>query len=228
MISEEELLENYNTVLANIEKAVALSGREMSDITIVAASKTMPIERIRFVLDNTKIRIVGENRVQELTDKYTPDIEWHFIGQLQSNKVKYIIDKVSLIHSLDRLSLAAEIDRQAKKHNIVANVLIEINMACEDSKGGISPDCMFEFLEQLIPFENICIKGIMAVMPNVEGQELENYYLQLSNLYAKLLKTKAKNADIRYLSAGMSNDYQTALKYGANLIRLGRAIFGER
>lgn len=228
MISEKIILENCNNVLKNINDTAQLIGRDISEIKVLGVTKTVPIDNVMYVFNNTPINVFGENRAQELINKYNPDIEWHFIGQLQSNKVKYIIDKVSLIHSLDRLSLASEINKQAKKHNIIANVLIEINIAGEESKGGIKPEQLFSFIEQVAQFENICIKGLMAVMPNILGEELESHYLKLNKLYTKLLKANIKNTDIKYLSAGMSNDYKIALKYGANILRIGRAIFGER
>lgn len=230
MISEKEVLSRYGDCAENIRSAALEAGRNPDDIVIIGASKTMPIERIRFVLDNTGIKTVGENRVQELLDKYSAQdgIDWHFIGQLQTNKVKYIIDKVSLIHSVDRLSLAEEINRQAVKRGITANVLIEVNMGREEAKGGLFEEEVEGFLESLADFQGIRVLGLMSVMPNVESALLEKFYLRLYALYDKIKNTKVKNAEIRYLSAGMSNDYALAIKYGANMLRLGRAVFGDR
>ena len=119
MVNEDKVIENYKNAMSRLETALEESGRSMQDVLVIGASKTMPLERILFVRDNTDVKIFGENRVQELLEKYTPDVCWHFIGQLQTNKVKYIVDKVELIHSVDRLSLLQEIDRQAKKHGKV-------------------------------------------------------------------------------------------------------------
>ena len=167
-------------------------------------------------------------RVQELLEKYTPDVRWHFIGQLQTNKVKYIVDKVELIHSVDRLSLLQEIDRQAKKHGKVQDILIEVNIGGEEKKGGVAPAEVIDFAKEVDKYPSVRLKGLMSVLPNVEKEALNAFYLQLSKLYDTLKQTKLNNADIRYLSAGMSNDYDVAVKYGANIVRLGRALFGER
>lgn len=228
MITEAEVLENYRLVNEKILAACAEYGRDISDILVIGASKMMPRERVEFVNANTGINIFGENRVQELLDKYNPDLSWQFIGQLQTNKVKYIIDKVSLIHSVDRTSLAEEINKQAIKHDKVQDILIEVNMGAEISKGGVQPNDVLDFAKQVTTLDNIRLCGIMSVLPNVEGAQLDNFYLQLKAIYDKLKGTKLKNADMRYLSAGMSNDYLTAIKHGANVIRLGRVIFGER
>lgn len=228
MVNEQDVIKNYATAVQNIRRACAECNRDEKDIIIVGASKTMPLDRIQFVAQNTGIRIFGENRVQELTEKYTPDIEWHFIGQLQKNKVKYIIDKVSLIHSVDRLSLAEEINKQAGKHGKIQDFLIEVNMGDEPEKGGLAPDEVIDFAKEVTAFENMRLSGLMSVLPNADKGDNSNFYLQLNNLYATLKKTTLVNADVRYLSAGMTNDYCTAIKYGANIIRLGRAIFGER
>ena len=228
MISEEEVLFNYKTVCEKVKSAAEECGRNLSDILIIGASKVMPKERVDFVNTHTDIHVFGENRVQELQEKYDPAIEWHFIGQLQSNKVKYIIDKVSLIHSVDRISLAAEIDKQAAKRNKVQDYLIEVNMGAELSKGGVLPADVIAFAKEVTAFSNIRLRGLMSVLPKVQGAELDNFYLQLRALYDTLKLTELNNAEISYLSAGMSNDYAIAIKHGANIIRLGRAVFGER
>ena len=228
MIDEKQVILNYKQCVSNIQNACLESGRSVDDITIIGASKTMSLDRIRFVKDNTEISIFGENRVQEICDKFDEQISWHFIGQLQTNKVKYIIDKVDLIHSVDRLSLAEEIDRQAKKHNKIMNVLLEVNIGNEIAKGGIAQENVVSFAKSLESFSNLRVLGLMSVLPNVETDALENFYLHLQQVYDRLKDVKLVNGDIRYLSAGMSNDYQLAIKYGANMIRLGRALFGER
>ncbi len=228
MVNEDKVIENYKNAMSRLETALEESGRNLQDVLVIGASKTMPLERILFVRDNTDVKIFGENRVQELLEKYTPDIRWHFIGQLQTNKVKYIIDKVELIHSVDRLSLLQEIDRQAKKHGKVQDILIEVNIGGEEKKGGVAPAEVIDFAKEVDKYPSVRLKGLMSVLPNVEKEALDAFYLQLSKLYDTLKQTRLDNADIRYLSAGMSNDYDVAVKYGANIVRLGRALFGER
>lgn len=228
MVNEDKVIENYKNAMSRLETALEESGRSIKDVLVIGASKTMPLERILFVRDNTDVKIFGENRVQELLEKYTPDVRWHFIGQLQTNKVKYIIDKVELIHSVDRLSLLQEIDRQAKKHGKVQDILIEVNIGGEEKKGGVAPAEVIDFAKEVDKYPSVRLKGLMSVLPNVEKEALNAFYLQLSKLYDTLKQTKLDNADIRYLSAGMSNDYDVAVKYGANIVRLGRALFGER
>ena len=228
MVNEDKVIENYKNAMSRLETALEESGRKVQDVLVIGASKTMPLERILFVRDNTDVKIFGENRVQELLEKYTPDVRWHFIGQLQTNKVKYIIDKVELIHSVDRLSLLQEIDRQAKKHGKVQDILIEVNIGGEEKKGGVAPAEVIDFAKEVDKYPSVRLKGLMSVLPNVEKDALNAFYLQLSKLYDTLKQTKLDNADIRYLSAGMSNDYDVAVKYGANIVRLGRALFGER
>ena len=228
MVNEDKVIENYKNAMSRLETALEESGRSMKDVLVIGASKTMPLERILFVRDNTDVKIFGENRVQELLEKYTPDVRWHFIGQLQTNKVKYIVDKVELIHSVDRLSLLQEIDRQAKKHGKVQDILIEVNIGGEEKKGGVAPAEVIDFAKEVDKYPSVRLKGMMSVLPNVEKEALDAFYLQLSKLYDTLKQTRLDNADIRYLSAGMSNDYDVAVKYGANIVRLGRALFGER
>ncbi len=228
MVNEDKVIENYKNAMSRLETALEESGRSMQDVLVIGASKTMPLERILFVRDNTDVKIFGENRVQELLEKYTPDVRWHFIGQLQTNKVKYIVDKVELIHSVDRLSLLQEIDRQAKKHGKVQDILIEVNIGGEEKKGGVAPAEVIDFAKEVDKYPSVRLKGLMSVLPNVEKEALNAFYLQLSKLYDTLKQTRLDNADIRYLSAGMSNDYDVAVKYGANIVRLGRALFGER
>lgn len=228
MVNEDKVIENYKNAMSRLETALEESGRSIKDVLVIGASKTMPLERILFVRDNTDVKIFGENRVQELLEKYTPDVRWHFIGQLQTNKVKYIIDKVELIHSVDRLSLLQEIDRQAKKHGKVQDILIEVNIGGEEKKGGVAPEEVIDFAKEVDKYPSVRLKGLMSVLPNVEKEALDAFYLQLSKLYDTLKQTRLDNADIRYLSAGMSNDYDVAVKYGANIVRLGRALFGER
>lgn len=203
-----------------------------SDVTVVAATKTVPADVMNRIEAELGIKTVGENRVQELLSKYDDAKNcksWHFIGQLQTNKVKYIIDKVDLIQSCDRLNLAQEIDRQAKKVGKVQDILLEVNMAGEESKGGTSTDNVLSLAEDISKFENIRIKGIMSVLPNLEDKVLlDSYYDALYRLYSDVKKANVANADIQILSAGMSGDWERAVDHGANMIRLGSILFGKR
>jgi len=199
------------------------------DVTLIAATKTQSKETIDEFMALAPDFVLGENRVQELVDKYDERYVWHFIGRLQTNKVKYIVGKVALIHSLDRLELANEIEKQARKHGIVQDCLVEVNMGGELSKGGVEPDKLFEFIDSLKDFEHIRVLGIMSVLPNLEDKaELDDEYQKLQKLFEQLQTKKQPNLDVKYLSAGMTNDYLVALKHGANMIRLGRLLFGER
>ena len=200
MVNEDKVIENYKNAMSRLETALEESGRSIKDVLVIGASKTMPLERILFVRDNTDVKIFGENRVQELLEKYTPDVRWHFIGQLQTNKVKYIVDKVELIHSVDRLSLLQEIDRQAKKHGKVQDILIEVNIGGEEKKGGVAPAEVIDFAKEVDKYPSVRLKGLMSVLPNVEKDALDAFYLQLSKLYDTLKQTRLDNADIRYLS----------------------------
>ena len=187
----------------------------------------MLFRSIDAVSNNSLLKVLGENRVQELIQKYHEgqNFDWHFIGKLQSNKVKYIIDKVKLIHSVDSISLAKEIDKQAKKHNLVMPVLLQINMGKEESKSGFFIEEIENSISEISKFENIAIKGLMAVMPICEESKTIELYKALK---IKFLECKEKY-NFEYLSAGMTNDYLLAIEYaGANIVRVGTAIFGKR
>lgn len=225
------IAENIRICKEKIDNALNRANRKDS-VTLIGATKTLPKELTDFLADNALLTDIGENHVQEITAKYdiTKKINWHMIGQLQSNKVKYIADKVVLIHSLDRLSLAQEIDKQAKKRDIVCNTLIEINMGAEITKGGIQPNELFEFADKLQQFDNIKIKGLMSVLPNLQDKnQLIDMYKSLNELYCEFKLKNFSNADAVYMSSGMSNDYELAIEYGgSNMVRLGRVLFGER
>ncbi len=221
-----ELAKNIDNVKSNIAK-VCLDCNRQNDVILVGASKTMSQDVIDAVNNNNLLNVLGENRVQELIQKYRDgqNFEWHFIGKLQSNKVKYIIDKVKLIHSVDSVSLAKEIDKQAKKHNLVMPVLLQINMGKEESKSGFFIEEIENSISEISKFENITIKGLMAVMPICEESKTIELYKMLK---IKFLECKEKY-NFEYLSAGMTNDYLLAIEYaGANIVRVGTAIFGKR
>lgn len=212
--------------IEEIRRAVAATGRE---VTVVAAAKTRTKEEIDALMQCAPDFVLGENRVQEFREAYNPAYPWHFIGQLQTNKVKYIIGKVSLIHSLDRTELADEIEKRAEKCGVVQDCLVEVNMGSEISKGGVEPDSAVEFVKSLAGYGHIRVRGLMSVLPALgDTPELRRLYTELQALYGEACGIKQNNAKIDLLSAGMTNDYHVALEYGANIIRVGRAIFGER
>ena len=212
--------------IEEIRRAVAATGRE---VTVVAAAKTRTKEEIDALMQCAPDFVLGENRVQEFREAYNPAYPWHFIGQLQTNKVKYIIGKVSLIHSLDRTELADEIEKRAEKCGVVQDCLVEVNMGSEISKGGVAPECAAEFVGSLRDYRHIRVRGLMSVLPALgDTPELRRLYADLQSLYCEVREIRQNNAEIDFLSAGMTGDYAVALEYGANIIRIGRAIFGER
>ena len=231
MVELEELKQNIEKCKAKVDAALKRAGRN-DNVVLVGATKTQPKELIQMIQDNNLLEVVGENHVQEIVEKYeTGDkLTWHMIGQLQSNKVKYIIDKVALIHSLDRESLAQEIDKQAKKHNKIMDCLIEINMGSELTKGGIDKNDLDAFMLMLDKYPAIRIRGLMSVLPNTEDKEaLKNMYIELKKLFEGLKVKADKRHQIDILSCGMTNDYEMAIEFGgSNMIRLGRVLFGER
>ena len=193
-------------------------------VSIVAATKTRTIEEIRACMETGLVLAAGENRVQELTEKYTSDFRWDFIGRLQTNKVKYIIDKATLIHSMDRVGLAEVVQKECIKHNKKQDVLIEINTGEEEAKGGIFLRDIDAFLLDMAKFDRIVVRGLMAVAPVTYGEdELKRTF---DGVYEAYFKRKDKTFDT--LSMGMSGDYLIAAKCGATMVRPGRAIFGER
>ncbi|MEG1711354.1 MAG: YggS family pyridoxal phosphate-dependent enzyme [Clostridia bacterium] len=215
----------YNDVMNNIKQVCNQTNRRFEDITVIAATKMQNVDVLNEFKQNGLI--FGENRVQELIDKYPyiDGVNWHFIGQLQTNKVKYIIDKVELIHSVDRIELATEINKQANKIGKIQNVLLEVNIGGEESKGGVNSENIDKLIEQILLYKNVKICGLMTVMPLIEIDF--NPYEKMRKLYDDKKKTY-KEADWKYLSMGMSADYIEAIKYGSNMIRLGSVLFGER
>ncbi len=213
--------EEIEKILRAVESVKKQNGLTQ-EVTVVAATKMVDAERIN-LLPSHGITIAGENRVQELLEKYdkVKGLEWHLIGSLQTNKVKYIIDKVKLIHSVDRKSLADEIEKQAKKHGITMDVLVEINVGGEESKSGVSPNEAKELMEYVNSLESVNLRGVMSVLPINAPDEL----------YAKM-KEFSSYANEKYaapvLSMGMSGDYEKAVKHGSNMIRIGSAVFGKR
>ncbi len=225
------LKENLASVEANIRSACEKSGRNRTDVTLIAVSKTKPVEMLKEVYD-AGIRNFGENKVQEICEKYDKlpsDIQWHMIGHLQRNKVKQIIDKVCMIHSVDTYRLAEEINVQAKKHNLIMPILIEINIADEQTKYGVKKEDAVLLAEEISHLDNLRIQGVMAVAPYVENpEENRHYFREIMKLAVDIERKKLDNTDIRVLSMGMTGDYMVAVEEGATMVRVGTGIFGER
>lgn len=225
------LKDNLANVESKIQEACTKSGRDRADVTLIAVSKTKPAELLKEIYD-AGVRDFGENKVQEICEKYDKlpsDIRWHMIGHLQRNKVKQIIDKVCMIHSVDTYRLAEEINVQAKKHNIIMPVLIEINIAGEQSKFGISREDAVLLAEEISHLDNLRINGLMTVAPYVEDpEENRQYFQEIMQIAVDIRQKKLDNTDIRVLSMGMTGDYMVAVEEGATMVRVGTGIFGER
>ncbi len=225
------LKENLKNVEEKIKKACTDAGRKREEVTLIAVSKTKPLDTLKEAYD-LGVRVFGENKVKELVDKYDAlpkDIHWHMIGHLQRNKVKYIIDKVDLIHSVDSLRLAEAIEKEAAKRGITVNILIEVNVAGEESKFGLAPEAVDEFVEAVAQFEHIRVKGLMTIAPFVENpEENRSVFTALKKLSVDIAKKNVDNVNVSMLSMGMTNDYQTAIEEGATMVRVGTGIFGER
>ena len=219
--------ENLKTINFNINEAKVKYNRENDIVRLMAVTKTVLPDKINFAIKQG-VNLLGENRVQEYLDKsgsYDPSAEVHFIGHLQSNKVKYIIDKVKLIHSVDSLKLASEINRLAEIYHLCMNVLAEVNIGGETSKSGITPDQIVEFAYQISEMTNIQLCGLMTIPP---PDNPERYFSEMSQLYNNLKDEKISNTSIEILSMGMSSDYVEAIKHGSNIVRIGSGIFGAR
>ena len=224
--SLEDIRQNYTAIKQNIAEAMDKAGRTDS-VRIMAVTKTVPCEKINFV-ESLGIDLLGENRVQEFLGKYenySEKSEIHFIGGLQKNKVKYIIDKVSMIHSVDSIELAAEIDRRASMHGKVMDILLEVNIGGELSKGGVSPQELIETAKAVSELHNIRIRGLMTIPP--AGGD-EKYFAQMQELFYNAKQSCSFFADADTLSMGMSGDYAAAVKYGSTIVRIGSGLFGYR
>lgn len=223
--------DNLNDIKDRIAVAAIKSGRQPEEITLITVTKTLPIDVINAAI-TYGITDIGENKVQEVMDKYDHILnepKWHLIGHLQTNKVKYIADKVSLIHSVDSLRLAEEISKRCEKLETVMDILIQINVADESTKFGIQRDEIFELVEQVSLLTNVRIKGLMTIAPNIEDeQELRKYFSEMKDIFETLKKTMYNRVDMTYLSMGMTNDYEIAIEEGANMVRIGTGIFGAR
>ncbi len=225
------LKENLDNVTENINAACAKVGRNPEEVTLVAVSKTKPLSDIEELMTYGVVEF-GENKVQELCDKYesvSKPVNWHLIGHLQTNKVKYIVDKACLIHSVDSVHLAEEIEKQAAKKNVIANILIQVNIAHEDTKFGIDETNIYEIIDSIKDFKHIKVKGLMTIAPFVDDPE-ENrvHFKKMKQLLLDIKSKNIDNIDMNILSMGMTNDYMVAIEEGATMVRVGTGIFGER
>mgnify|MGYP003291968267 FL=1 len=225
------LQDNYNSVNNEIKMACERSGRNMDDVVLIAVSKTKPVEMLQQIYD-CGCRDFGENKVQELIDKYDrlpKDIRWHMIGHLQTNKVKYIVDKVYMIHSVDSYKLANEISKEAVKKGVTVKVLLEVNVAEEESKFGITSEETLSFYNEVSVLPNIEVCGLMTIAPYVENcEENRQYFVKLHQLNIDIASQKKDNDYRKLLSMGMTGDYQVAIEEGATHVRVGTGIFGTR
>ena len=223
--------ENYLAIRENMEKAAAAAGRSADSVKLIAVTKFVEEARIAQALD-CGIASVGENRVQELMGKldffHTRGVEVNLIGQLQTNKVKYIIGKVDMIQSVDRPALAQEIDRLAVRQGLVQDVLIEVNIGGEAQKSGIAPEELPAFLEMVSAMNGIRVKGLMCIPPAVGEEGARPYFARMRELFETLGSKSISNVSMEQLSMGMSGDYRAAIAEGATMIRVGTALFGAR
>lgn len=223
--------ENISSIRKKIAQAAEKSGRKEEDITLVAVTKTVDIVKMKEAIECGLIDL-GENKVQEIQWKYEElgqDYNWHLIGHLQTNKVKFIVDKVKLIHSVDSEKLALEINERASKINKCIDILLEVNISGEESKFGLKPEDVVGVIERIHNLANIRVRGLMTIAPNVENpQDNRIYFKNMRKLFIDIENKKIDNVSMDYLSMGMTNDYEVAIEEGANMVRIGTGIFGER
>lgn len=222
--------ENIESIRERIRNACIRSGRA-DNVKLVAVTKTVDTEMIREAI-SCGIKVIGENKVQEIEKKFPEigsEVEWHMIGHLQTNKIKYIVDKVTMIQSVDSLKLAQEINRQFGKHRRIIDVLVEINIGKEPSKHGIEPECAAELVESIGKLENLRVRGLMTVAPALEKSEsVRPYFKKMKQIFDDLKLKQMENISMDFLSMGMTGDFETAVEEGANMVRVGSGIFGPR
>ncbi|WP_213995912.1 YggS family pyridoxal phosphate-dependent enzyme [Tepidanaerobacter syntrophicus] len=223
--------ENIKNIESRIKTAAEKSGRNFKDISLVAVTKTISPEIIQEAVD-AGITLLGENKVQEARDKIDKikgDVEWHLIGHLQRNKVKIALELFSLIQSLDSFALAEEIQKRARQMQKNVDVLVQINIGLEKTKYGINPADAESFIESVASLENLNVKGLMAIAPFKENPEdVRPYFREMRSIFERIKQKSIKNVEMKYLSMGMSNDFEVAIEEGSNMVRIGTAIFGAR
>lgn len=230
-MSQSVLKENYGLVSDKVKKACERVGRAAEEVTLIAVSKTKPVEMLQEIYD-CGCRDFGENKVQEIMDKYEKlpnDIRWHMIGHLQTNKVKYIVDKVYMIHSVDSIKLAKEISKEAVKKNVTVKILLEVNVAQEETKFGMMSEEVKDFYNEAIDLPGLKVCGLMTIAPYIEdSEENRQYFVKLRQLMVDMTEEKNDNKSVGELSMGMTGDYEVAIEEGATYVRVGTGIFGER
>ena len=223
--------ENLKEVRKKIEEACRTAGRDPDEVTLIAVSKTKPVSLLQEAYD-AGARCFGENKVQEIMDKYPQlpsDIQWHMIGHLQRNKVKYIVDKAALIHSVDSLRLAQTIEEEAAKHNIRVPILIEVNVAEEETKFGLKTEEVLPLVQAVSAFPHVEIRGLMTIAPYVnDPEDNRGVFRELKKLSVDIAAKNINNVTMSVLSMGMTGDYEVAVQEGATMVRVGTGIFGER
>ncbi|MDF2800595.1 MAG: pyridoxal phosphate enzyme YggS family [Anaerocolumna sp.] len=223
--------DNLTLVEERIKAACLRAGRNREEVTLIAVSKTKPVSAIEEVVKEDIVDF-GENKVQELTTKYEvldKNLRWHLIGHLQTNKVKYIVDKVTLIHSVDSFKLAEQIDKEAAKKGIVCDILIEVNIAKEETKCGVYEEDLLGVIVEVAQLKNVHVKGLMTIAPiALEPEKNRMYFRKLRQLNVDIKSKNIDNVSMNILSMGMTGDYEVAIEEGATLIRVGTGIFGER
>lgn len=228
---ENIIAANIDLVEQNIKEACKRAGRTSEDVTLIAVSKTKPVSMLLAAYEHG-CRHFGENKVQELVDKYEQlpkDIKWHMIGHLQRNKVKYIVDKAYLIHGVDSLRLAEEISKEAAKKKVTAHILVEINIAKEDTKFGADKEDALHLVSEIAKLPSVKIEGLMTIAPFVENPEKNRqYFADLKQLSVDIMRKNIDNVNMSVLSMGMTGDYEVAVEEGATYVRVGTGIFGER
>ena len=220
---------NLEIINEKIKKAALKVNRKPEKIKLVAVTKTATAEQIKEAI-NAGVKIIGENRVQDAKEKYqilTADIEWHLIGHLQTNKAKYAVEIFNCIHSVDSIKLAQEIDKRSKQFRKIMDVLVEVNVSGEKSKYGIKPEEVEPFLKEISEFPRIKVRGLMTIAPIVEDkEEVRPYFRKLRELYKEIKSKNIENVKMNWLSMGMTEDFEIAIEEGANMVRIGRGIFG--
>ena len=223
--------ENLKEVEEKITAACERAGRDRNEVTLIAVSKTKPMEMIEEAYSAGK-RDFGENKAREMKEKHDAlpdDIKWHFIGHLQTNKVKYVVGRATLIHSVDSLHLAEAIEKESEKKNLVSDILIEVNVACEESKFGLKTDEVEKLVRDVAKLPHLRVKGLMTIAPFVENaEENRNIFRELKALSVDIAAKNIDNISMDILSMGMTGDYEVAVEEGATLVRVGTGIFGER
>lgn len=225
----EIIKNNLEIINEKIKKAALKASRNPKGIKLVAVTKTATIEQIKEAI-SVGVKIIGENKVQEAKEKYqilSADIEWHLVGHLQTNKVKYAIEIFDLIHSVDSIKLAKEIDKRSLQFGMITNVLVEVNVSGEETKYGIKPEEVEPFLKEISEFSRTRVRGLMTIAPMAEDkEEVRPYFRKLRELFEKIKSKNIKNVKMDYLSMGMTEDFEVAVEEGANMVRIGRGIFG--